>query len=275
MPTRVKLIVGLFVALVVLIVLVIINPFVIVGAGERGIVTNWGAVSNDILVEGIHWITPIKQDVKRVNVQTKTISFDASDSNANGTEMSAASKDLQDVFISVVVNYHPDVSKVNIIYQTYKEDYEASQLEPIVRNIVKNVSAGYTAEELVTKRTEFSDKVYVQMHQEFSTKYAILESVNIVNFKFSESFNKAIEQKVTAEQDALASKNKLEQVKFEAQQQIEQAKAEAESIRIQAQAVTQQGGKDYVQLRAIEKWNGELPNQFIPGSAMPFLNLNN
>jgi prohibitin 2 len=87
----------------------------------------------------------------------------------------------------------------------------------------------------------------------------LLEDVFITDFKFSDSFDKAIESKVTAEQRALESKNKLEQVKFEAEQQIATAKAEAESIRIKAQAVTQQGGADYVKLQAIQKWDGKLP----------------
>ena len=79
--------------------------------------------------------------------------------------------------------------------------------------------------------------------------------VNITDFSFSTSFDSAIEAKVKAEQDALAEKNKLEQVKFQAQQQIEQSKAEAEKIRIQAEAITKQGGEEYVQLQRISKWN--------------------
>ncbi len=101
----------------------------------------------------------------------------------------------------------------------------------------------------------------------------MLEQVNITNFQFSESFSAAIEAKVTAVQNAEAQKNKLEQVKYEAQQKIETAKAEAETIRISAQAINSQGGTDYVNLKAIEKWNGVLPTQFVPGSSMPFINV--
>ena len=49
--------------------------------------------------------------------------------------------------------------------------------------------------------------------------------------------------------------------------------AEAKAIQIKAQAVTQQGGKDYVQLQAIEKWDGKLPTQMVPGATVPFINL--
>jgi regulator of protease activity HflC (stomatin/prohibitin superfamily) len=143
----------------------------------------------------------------------------------------------------------------------------------MVRTIVKSNTAQYTAEELVTKRAEFADKVLRELTDQFGTKDAVLENFNVTNFDFSEAFAQAIETKVTAVQNAEAQKNKLEQVKYEAQQKIETAKAEAEAIRIKAQAVTQQGGKDYVQLQAIEKWNGILPTSMIPNGTVPFIDL--
>lgn len=100
----------------------------------------------------------------------------------------------------------------------------------------------------------------------------IISGMNITNLEFSPSFNTAIEAKVTAEQNALAQKNKLEQVKYEAQQTIEKAKAEAESIKIQAESVNSQGGADYVKLKAIEKWNGVLP-QYQLGNATPIIDI--
>jgi regulator of protease activity HflC (stomatin/prohibitin superfamily) len=179
---------------------------------------------------------------------------------------------LQDVKIAVVVNYHQDAEKVNKIYQQYGSSYQTNVIEPMIREAVKSVSALYTAEELVTKRTEFSDKVTNVLLERLASKDAVLERFNVTNFEFSNSFNQAIEAKVTAEQNALAAKNKLEQVKFEAEQRLTEAKAEAEAIKIQAQAITQQGGKEYVNLKAVEKWNGTLPAQML-GNSVPFVNL--
>ncbi len=106
-------------------------------------------------------------------------------------------------------------------------------------------------------------------------KYAIFDTSSITNIEFSPSFTQSIEKKVTAEQDALAAKNRLEQIKYEGEQKVVSAKAEAEAIRIQSQAINSQGGADYVQLQAIQKWNGQLPVQMIPGSTVPFINLRN
>ena len=107
----------------------------------------------------------------------------------------------------------------------------------------------------------------------FQEEFIVVHEVSIVNFNFSKSFKEAIEAKVTAEQQALAAKNKLEQVKYEAEQRISQAQGEAEAIRIQAQAIQNQGGAEYVNLKAIEKWNGQLP-AYMLGDSVPLINLN-
>jgi len=94
-----------------------------------------------------------------------------------------------------------------------------------------------------------------------------VEDFSIVNFDFSKSFNEAIEAKVTAEQNALASKNKLAQVQYEAQQSVEKAKGEAEAIRIQSSAL--QSNPQILQLEAIRKWDGKMPQ--VTGQSLPLL----
>ncbi len=126
---------------------------------------------------------------------------------------------------------------------------------------------------MVTKRAEFSDKVNVTLATQFLEKSAVMERFSVTNFEFSKAFSQAVEAKVTAVQSSEAAKNKLEQIKFEAQQTIETAKATAEAQRIQAQSLAAQGGADYVALKAIEKWSGILPTTMVPGSSVPFINV--
>lgn len=113
-------------------------------------------------------------------------------------------------------------------------------VNPSVQEAVKSVTAKYTAEELITKRTLVSSEIKTILVEKLSKYGIIVGDVNMVNFNFSSDFNQAIERKVKAEQEALAEKNKLETVKYQAQQTIEQAKAEAESIKIQAEAIQSQ-----------------------------------
>lgn len=268
----------LHVFLVILLLSVIFGSFGTVGAGERGVKTRFNKVVGTVQ-PGLYAKLPFVEKVVKMDVKTQTINYDKNGAEGDAKDTSqlyGASKDLQDVSIGVMVNYHVDPNKVADIYSQYNRvsNYSENVLEPIVRETVKSVSAQYTAEELVTKRAEYSDKVNMILVEKFESKGSVMEKFNITNFEFSKAFSSAIEAKVTAVQNAEAAKNKLEQVKFEAQQTIETAKATAEAQRISAQALAAQGGADYVSLKAIEKWNGVLPVQMVPGSSVPFINVN-
>lgn len=255
------------------------STFGTVKAGERGVKTRFGEVVA-VKEPGLYMKVPFMEKMHKMEVKTQTINYDKNGNEGDSldtSQLAGASKDLQNVWIGVVVNYHISPDKVAEIYSQYRsvENYEMNVVEPIIRAVVKATSAQYTAEELVTKRTEVSDNASRILTEKLSEKFAVVETASITNFEFSPAFTQAIESKVTAVQNAEAQKNKLEQVKYEAQQTIETAKATAEAQRIQSQSLAAQGGQDYVQLKAIEKWDGHLPTQMIPGSTVPFVNLTN
>lgn len=261
----------------VIILVLLTSSMGTVSAGERGIKTRFGAIVG-VVPQGLYFKIPFIETVHKMDVKTRTVNYDKNGSEGDARDTSqlfGASKDLQDVQIGVVVNYHINPDKVAAIFAQYSstDNYEANVIEPIIREVVKSTSAQYTAEELVTKRAEYSDKVNSTLAERLVGKDAVLERFSVTNFEFSKAFAQAIEAKVTAVQNAEAAKNKLEQVKFEAQQTVEAAKATAEAQRIQSEALQSQGGKDFVQLKAVEKWDGHLPQQMIPGSAVPFLKL--
>lgn len=273
---------GGFIAFLVFGVMALIlmfSSFGTIAAGQAGVKTRLGPVVK-VMEPGFYMKTPFIESVHKMSVKTLTIRMENTEDGR--LSLASASKDLQDVSIGVVVNYHIDATKVGNIYQQYNSvaNFESNVIEPAIRKIIKETSAQYTAEELVTKRAEFASAVNKTLAENFTTKDAVLEEVNITNLEFSSSFTKAIEEKVTAEQSALAAKNKLEQIKFEAEQTVVTAKAEAEAQTIKARALESSGGKQVVELEAIkvqraavEKWNGVLPTQMIPGSTVPFINL--
>lgn len=264
--------------IILLVVLTTIGESVgTISAGERGVKTRFGAIITTI-PQGLYFKMPFIEKVTKMDVKTQTVNYDKNGNEGDrldNSQLSGASKDLQDVSIGVVVNYHVNPERVQQIFAQYSsvQNYEANVIEPIIREVVKSTSAQYTAEELVTKRAEYGDRVNSILTERFTSKDAILERFSVTNFEFSKAFTQAIETKVTAVQNAEAAKNKLEQIKFEAQQTIETAKAQAESIRIQAQAVNSQGGADYVALQAIKAWDGKLPVQMVPNASVPFINL--
>lgn len=247
-------------AIILVIVLVLLfSSFGTISAGEKGIKTRFGAVTGKIYDAGLYFKLPFVEKVVPMNVQTQK----------EQTNASAASSDLQNVSATIAVNYSVDPTQVAHIYQTIGVDFKERVIDPAIQENVKAVTANFTAEELVTKREDVRDQIQTKLTEKLKTFGIDVEAFSIVNFDFSKSFNDAIEAKVTAEQNALAAKNKLDQVKYEAQQAVEEATGKAKALSIEGQAL--QSNPQVLQIRAIEKWNGVLPT--VTGSSMPFVNI--
>lgn len=247
--------------IIMFILITIFSTGYIVQAGERGVLLTFGKASDAAITEGLHFKVPFAQSIVKMDIRTQKYEAKAS----------AASADLQTVSTDVTLNYYILPGQTPTIYKEIGVDYQDKVINPAVQEVVKASTAKYTAEELITKRPQVKDLIDTGLRDRLAPKGIIIQDVLITNFDFSTSFNAAIEAKVTAEQNALAAKNKLEQVKFEAEQRVTQATAEATAIQIQAQAIQAQGGAAYVQLQAISKWNGILPQY--SGGAIPFIQL--
>ncbi|MBP8020212.1 MAG: hypothetical protein RJA86_717 [Pseudomonadota bacterium] len=254
------------IAFAALILVLTLNPFVVIGAGERGVVMNFGAVQKEILNEGLHIRMPIMQKVVIMNVQVQ---------KGEG-QGDAASKDLQQVTTNVAINYHLDPLKVAHIYQSIGTFNQVGEriILPAVSESVKAATAQYTAEELISKRQEVREKIRQLLLVRLAVYGVIVDDFSIVNFAFSREFSNAIESKTTAEQLKLKAERDLERIRIEADQKILQAQAEAESLRLQKENVTENLIKlrqIEMQQRAIEKWDGKLPQ--VTGAATPFIDL--
>jgi regulator of protease activity HflC (stomatin/prohibitin superfamily) len=256
------------VLVIILIILIALagSSFTIVQAGQRGIVLQLGAVKPVVLTEGFHFKIPFIQQILPIDVRVQKAQ----------TDQTAASKDLQVVTTTVAVNFHLHPEQVNKLYQGVGLAFKERIVDPAVSEALKAVTAQYTAEELISKRSEVSVKVKDVLSTKLATYFMTLDEINITEFKFSTEFNNAIEQKQIAEQQALKAKLDLQRIEIEAKQKIESAKAEAESLRLQKQEVTPELvelRKIEAQLEAIKKWDGKLPN--VTGGAVPFVDVNN
>ncbi len=254
--------------LALIILIIVFGSFGTISAGERGVKTRLGAVVGTIQ-PGLYVKWPLIEGVTTMDVRTQSLV------TTKDAPMSAASHDLQDTKLAVVVNYHIDPSLVANIYQQYgdADTYYHTVVDPLVVATIKATASQYTAAEQIQSRLEMSSKALTALQTAFEGKNVVIEKADITDVAFSESFTHSIEAKVTAVQNAETAKNNLEKVKFEQAAVIEVAKAQAEAIRIQSSAISAQGGLEYVRLKIAEKWNGVLPTQMIPGSAIPFIDI--
>jgi regulator of protease activity HflC (stomatin/prohibitin superfamily) len=184
----------------------------------------------------------------------------------------AFSKDLQTVSSALAVGYRVDSKKSCDIYKNVGRDYESVLLTPAVNEVLKAITAQYTAEESVTNRAIISDGLITGLNEKLNGQGLYITDVNILNFDFSEAFITAIEEKQVAQQQLLKAET-------EKQTAITNAQAEAETIRIKAQAeaeanrtVSESLTELIIENKKIEKWNGELPQ--VQGNADPIISIN-
>jgi regulator of protease activity HflC (stomatin/prohibitin superfamily) len=249
-----------------LILMVALAPFGTVPAGHRGVMTTFGSPSSEVLSEGIHFRIPLAQKLNLVNVSIQKGEGDGD----------AASRDLQTVHTRVALNYHVKPEAAMTVFRDLGNEPGARIIIPSVQEAVKAVTARFTAEELIAKRTDVRDQIVAQLRERLARHGIVVDEFSIVNFNFSRSFNDAIEAKTTAEQLKLKAERDLQRIEVEAKQRVAQARAEAESLAVQRQQVT----PELIRLRemenqrqAIEKWDGKLPN--VAGGAIPFINVSN
>ena len=256
---------GAKIVLLAIIVLVIIGVVAsssvkIVDAGNRGILTHWNAVdlTNPPLDEGIHFVIPFQDDV--VQMEVRTLKYD--------TSTRSASQDLQTVQTTVTVNYHPDTERVHFLYKEIGLSYESRVIQPAIDETVKQVSANYNAEELITKRPLVKADIENAIRDRLNQFYIETEVISITDFEFSPLFAKAIESKVEAEQKAQKAENDLIRIEVEARQleaqavglaaaNIAEAQGEAEAISIINNALSQ--NPYYLEWLKTQAWDGKLP----------------
>ena len=253
---------GLIIAgLVILVILLaIFNPIAMVDVGERGVKVTLGKVSPESYTEGIHFTTPLISHIVTMDVKTQ---------KSNIATM-VFTKDIQQAKLTYVVNYNLQPENVHKMYKQVGKNYKDTILIPIVEGTVKNVIGGWNASDLIANRTKATNDILVKLQEQLNDNYITITDFNITDIDYSDAFEKAIESKVTAEQEALKAKNVTVQVQEEARQKVIAAEAEAKSMAIRAKALTQ--NKALVQYEAVKKWDGKLP-QYQMGNAVPFLNL--
>ncbi|MEC8517570.1 MAG: prohibitin family protein [Verrucomicrobiota bacterium] len=262
------------------------QAFVVVDAGYVGVVKRLGAVKPKELSEGFHIITPFIDSVEKFDIRLSKVTSDAT----------ASSKDLQIVNTSIAVQYSmtPELMPLTLQKVGTRAVVERTLIDPSILESVKAITALYTAEELITRRDEvktmIQQKISSFLNESTEEKnlsgLLIIANVAITDFDFSTEFNRAIEEKVRAEQEALKATNEKDRRVTQAEAQAEEQRliadalayeievesvARAEAIKREAEALAD--NPQLIQLRLAEKWDGQLPK--FTGETVPFISIDN
>ena len=268
--------IGSFVALIVALILAF-SMIKTVPTGYTGILTTFGKVEPNTVSAGVHVIAPWQKIVKLDN-RTQKVSV----------ETDTFSKDIQQVKVSLAVNFCIDQATAQELYKTVGVNYYDSVVLPRILENVKAVVAEYSAENLVAKRGELSDEILTRLTDDAAAYGINIISISVEDIDFTDEFTDAVERKQVATQNKLAAETEQAQktmeeqaaadravisAKAKAEQDVIAANAELEVTKIQAEAALYAGEKEaemnkriaesltpnLVKYYYIKQWEGVLP----------------
>ena len=235
-----------------------------VDAGQIGVRTQFGKVTENSVEPGLHFVNPIGGRI---------ITYDVREQKAEGN-CPTYTKDMQQANIQIVATYALKKSDVGIVHQTFGTEYADRVVFPKIISAVKDVIGNIEAAELVNAREKAAKAIFdnaAALLAEANVPVTITSFV-IANIDYSDAFEKSIEEKVVAQQNAIRAQNETKRIEEEARQVVVRANAEAEAMRIRAQALKE--NQNILLQDFIKKWDGKFPaTLFLGGDASTVLDV--
>ncbi len=254
------------VIIIIFILIVILNCSKTIPTGFVGIKTRFGKAQDGIIQEGLHFTVPFIERIEKIDCRTKKIE----------SYSEASTKDLQTVSASIAVNYNVNKDAANKLYREIGTDYENIIIAPAILESIKSAMAGYTAEELITKRSEISNQMQTSLTEKIADRGFTITEFNITNIDFSEQYDLAIENKAVKQQEVVTAQAELEKQQIQNEKEISIAEKDAKVMELQNSQITENTLKLKeleVQEKMVERWNGVLPNTVVGEDFSGLLNV--
>lgn len=261
---------------------VVLGSWYTIDQGERGVLLRFGKLSS-VEKPGLHFKLPFIDSIHKMTVRTVKLTLPTA----------VYSKDIQGAEVVLSLNYRLEDGKVGEMYSTAGTDFVEKLVIPRLLAVLKDVFGKYNAVSIVQAREELGVQILKEMSAKMSGTGIVVESVQIENIDFSDSYEKSVEERMKAEVEVQRVKQNLERERINAEMARAKAqgeadaklaraeadakaielvgKAEAEAIRAKSEAM--KANPDYVRMLQAEKWDGKLPQSIVPSSSVPILKL--
>jgi len=261
--------IGIFVLLYILFRMTAI----FVPPGYVGVVYDRGrGVLPTTYYEGLHFAIPFWQSIQMMDarIQEYTMSIAPEEGAVRRDDsLDAPTSDGQQVKVDATVLFRIDPEKAPTIWKTVGLNYIDKLIRPISRSQIRMIISRYSATQIYSERRQEAENMMVKEISELlRPKHIIIDKVLLRTVVFSPEYSQAIEAKVVAEQRVKQAEFEVKEASQRAQAKIAEAKGLAEAQALQKQTLT----AEFLQLEAIKKWNGILPN-FVGGGSLPFINI--
>ena len=263
----------LCIILAIVLIVGMLTSITMIKTGYTGVVTVFGKVQNYTLDEGLNFKAPWHKVIKMDNREQKET-----------VELACFSSDIQEVNMVFSLNYQLDRENAMQIYRNVGKKYYDTLVAPCISESVKAVVAQYTAEELISSRTQLAAALEADLYEKLGARNIIVVSTSIEDMDFTDAFTNAVEEKQVAQQNKLKAETEAAQKVIEAEAEanvrkieadaqayetITKAEAQAEANNKLADSITD----DILTKMYYEKWNGTLPKVVTDGNGSVIVNV--
>ena len=249
---------GILIAVVVGFILTLMSLYN-VDTGQVAIVKRFGKVIS-IKEEVLNFKLPIGDKFYKMNTREQTLRFSYEGDNNDSPAISASTRDMQTVLVSITVS--DIVTDPMRLYRAFTGNHVRSMMVPRVKDAVQSQVSKYTIEEFIAKRDQLSKDIYDDLETTFANYGVTLTNVSIIDHDFSDAYEQAVEAKKIAEQQVEEERQKQQKLVVEQENKVKLAELEVERKKLEAEAnsiITNSLSKEILQKQMIEKWDGKLP----------------
>ena len=235
----------LYVVIIIIAALFIFKPFVIIESGQVGIKATTGKYDEMPLNPGFHLYIPVFQKVIVVDTKVRLLNYRSVEEMSgfdSGIKVNPAINILDarglPVSIELTVQYRLTATGAPATIATWGLSWEDKIVNPVVRNVVRNVVGGFNAEDLPTKRNEIATLIEQGIREQIENlegKPVSIESVQLREIVLPVKIKEQIERVQIANQESERVRYEVLRAKQEAEKRAAQATGEAEAKRIEAQ----------------------------------------
>ncbi len=230
-----------------LLLLVFAKPFIIITEGERGILSTNGKYEEQALLPGLHFFIPLIQKVYLVDTKVRIINYadkiDRASTTGDGIVLKPAITVLDKrglpVSIELTVQYRLNPQLAAQTISNWGFSWEDKIIDPVARDIVRNVVGQYEAENLPIMRNAIAQKIEAGIRNTVEGQKnapAQLESIQLREIGLPQKVKDQIERVQVAKQEVERAQQDVERAKQEALKKETEAQGTANAITIQAEA---------------------------------------
>ncbi len=232
----------------VVIMLVLAKPFTIIQEGERGILSTNGKYQDQALLPGLHFIIPVIQKVYVVDTKVRIINYASRIEATGGSTSGIGAKPAITVLdkrglpvsIELTVQYRLNSQFAAQTISNWGFSWEDKIINPVVRDVVRNVVGKYDAESLPQLRNKIAaeiDKGVRDSVTGLKNSPADLQSVQLREIGLPQKVKDQIERVQVAKQEVQKAEQDVQRAKQEALKRAAEAEGVAQKARIEAQGI--------------------------------------